>query len=92
MLGLPVQADSMPAERSLSGLQYELIGRDELYTYGTLDEYHQAPFLDELVAANKLPPVAERLPKEPLIFKTKALSDGIGEYGGVFRHVIEVES
>ncbi|MEZ5449078.1 MAG: ABC transporter substrate-binding protein [Thiolinea sp.] len=88
MLGLPVQADSMPAERSLSGLQYELIGRDELYTYGTLDEYHQAPFLDELVAANKLPPVAERLPKEPLIFKTKALSDGIGEYGGVFRHVI----
>ncbi|MEZ5450893.1 MAG: ABC transporter substrate-binding protein, partial [Thiolinea sp.] len=81
-------ADAMPEERSLSGLQYELIGRDDLYTYGSLGEYHQAPFLDKLVADGKLPPVAERLPKEPVIFKTGAMVDGIGEYGGVFRHVI----
>ncbi len=86
--GLAASADPMPEERSLSGLEYDLIGRDDLYTYGRLDTYHQAPFLDDLVAAGKLPPVEERLPETPLIFKTAAMSDGIGEYGGVFRHVI----
>ncbi len=81
-------ADQMPAERSLSGLQYELIGRDDIYGYGALDSYSEAPFLSDLVAAGKLPSVEERLPNEPLIFKTDAMSDGIGVYGGVFRHVI----
>jgi peptide/nickel transport system substrate-binding protein len=88
-LGVPaVSADPMPAERSLSGLDYELVGRDDLYTYKALDSYQQAPFLDDLVAAGKLPPVAERLPNEPVVFSAAAMSDGIGEYGGVFRHVI----
>lgn len=81
-------ADPMPAEKSLSGVQYDLIGRDDLYTYQSLPSYNQAPFLDDLVAAGKLPPVAERLPKEPVVFKTGAMVDGMGEYGGVFRHVI----
>lgn len=81
-------ADAMPPETSLSGVEYELIGRDDLYSYRALDEYHQAPFLDDLVAAGKLPPLSERLPVEPLVFKTGAMVDGIGEYGGVFRHVI----
>jgi peptide/nickel transport system substrate-binding protein len=78
----------MPEEKSLSGVQYELIGRDDLYTYKALPQYNQAPFLDALVAAGKLPPVNERLPKEPVVFKTGAMVDGLGEYGGVFRHVI----
>ena len=82
------QAEPMPPERSLSGLKYDLIGRDALYSYGTLPRYHQAPFLDKLVSAGKLPAVQDRLPQEPLIFKTEAMSDGIGQYGGVFRHVI----
>ena len=30
-------------------------------------EYKQAPMLDELVKAGTLPPVAERLPKDPRI-------------------------
>lgn len=81
-------ADAMPPETSLSGIEYELIGRDDLYSYRALGEYHQAPFLDDLVAAGKLPPLSERLPVEPLVFKTGAMVDGIGEYGGVFRHVI----
>lgn len=81
-------ADAMPPETNLSGVEYELIGRDDLYSYRALDEYHQAPFLDDLVAAGKLPPLSERLPAEPLVFKTGAMVDGIGEYGGVFRHVI----
>ncbi len=81
-------ADPMPAETSLSGLEYDLIGRDDIYDYRALGSYSQAPFLDELVAAGKLPPVEERLPAEPLVFKTAAMSDGLGVYGGVFRHVI----
>ena len=81
-------ADSMPPETSLSGVQNELIGRDDLYTYRSLPAYQQAPFLDALVAAGKLPPVEDRLPSEPVVFKTGAMVDGIGEYGGVFRHVI----
>jgi peptide/nickel transport system substrate-binding protein len=81
-------AEPMPEERSLAGLSYELMGRDDLWTYKALDTYNQAPFLDDLVAAGMLPPVEERLPGEPLVHKTEAMSDGIGEYGGVFRHVI----
>nr|MDQ2694991.1 ABC transporter substrate-binding protein [Pseudomonadota bacterium] len=29
-----------------------------------------------------------RLPKEPLVFNTAVMPDGVGQYGGVFRHVI----
>ena len=86
--GISASADPMPKERSLSKLKYELIGRDDIYSHGKLESYSQAPFLKELVSAGKLPPLAERLPEEPIIFKTSAMSDGVGEYGGVFRHVI----
>ena len=88
LLASTADAEAMPEEKSLSGVQYDLIGRDDLYTYKALPNYNQAPFLDALVADGKLPPVNERLPKEPVVFKTGAMVDGIGEYGGVFRHVI----
>jgi len=78
----------MPPEESMSSLSYELLGRDELWTYRALDSYNEAPYLAELVAEGKLPPVEDRLPSEPLVMLTGAMSDGIGEYGGVFRHVI----
>lgn len=81
-------ADPMPAETSLSGLEYELIGRADIYEHMALEDYSEAPMLADLVAAGKLPPVEERLPETPIVFKTAAMSDGIGEYGGVFRHVI----
>lgn len=82
------QADLLPPEKDLSGLEYETIGRGDLYDYRALEGYSEAPFLADLVAGGTLPPLAERLPEEPLVFKTGAMSDGIGEYGGVFRHVI----
>jgi len=44
--------------------------------------YQEAPQLAELVQAGKLPPVEERLPKEPLIVKP---IEGIGKYGGTWR-------
>lgn len=79
---------TLPADQSMSSLEYELLGRGELWTYKALDSYNEAPFLADLVAEGKLPPVADRLPSEPLVHLTEAMSDGIGEYGGVFRHVI----
>jgi peptide/nickel transport system substrate-binding protein len=44
--------------------------------------YHEAPMLAELVKAGKLPPVAERVPEEPLVLKPV---DGVGKYGGTWR-------
>lgn len=83
-----VVAEGFPQETSLSGLEYELIGREDIYTYGALESYSEAPFLTELVGTGALPPLADRLPAEPIIFKTGVMVDGVGEYGGVFRHVI----
>lgn len=80
--------EMMPPEVSMSSLEYELLPRDGLWVYRALDSYNEPDFLAELVAAGELPPVAERLPAEPLVHLTAAMSDGIGEYGGVFRHVI----
>jgi peptide/nickel transport system substrate-binding protein len=45
--------------------------------------YKEAPMLAELVKAGKLPPVAERLPAEPLVVQP---IDSIGKYGGTWRH------
>lgn len=87
-LAVSAQADPMPTETSLSGLEYELIGKDDIYSHKKLDVYSEAPFLAEMVKAGKLPAVGDRLPEEPIVFKTSAMSDGVGEYGGVFRHVI----
>ncbi|WP_373634782.1 ABC transporter substrate-binding protein [Yoonia sp. SS1-5] len=87
-VGTLAKADDMPEERSLSGLEYELIGRGDIYAHGTVDSYSQAPMLDAFVESGALPPVADRLPAEPIVFKTGAMVDGVGEYGGVFRHVI----
>ncbi len=81
-------ADEMPPETSLSGLDVELIGREDIYSYGSLDSYSEAPMLTALVDAGTLPPVGERLPAEPIVFASGAMVDGVGEYGGVFRHVI----
>jgi len=45
-------------------------------------KYKEAPMLAELVKAGKLPPVDERLPKNPLVMKGY---EGIGKYGGTWR-------
>jgi len=43
--------------------------------------YKEAPVLADLVKAGKLPPVAQRLPENPLVVP----ADEIGQYGGVWR-------
>jgi len=55
--------------------------------------YKEAPMLAELVKAGKLPPVEERLPEEPLVYKEGVeIPEGdikleIGKYGGTLRIV-----
>ncbi len=44
--------------------------------------FKEAPMLAELVKAGKLPPVAARIPAEPMVLKPL---DGVGKYGGTWR-------
>lgn len=47
-------------------------------------DYNEAPMLTERVAVGELPPVAERLPEEPLVMQPV---EQIGEYGGTWRRL-----
>src|SRR5215211_697949 len=45
-------------------------------------KFNEAPMLAELVKAGKLPPVDQRLPKNPVVLDGV---DGVGQYGGTIR-------
>jgi len=64
------------------------VNRDEVFTYRALDSYSEPAFVSAFVEAGMLPPVAERLPPEPLVYAAANMPDGIGVYGDVMRHVI----
>jgi peptide/nickel transport system substrate-binding protein len=57
----------------------------EIVTYKALDAYSEAPVLAKAVADGKLPPVKDRLPKEPLVVLSSGMKDGPGEYGDLWR-------
>lgn len=59
--------------------QYSSLSDYETATGQTIAEFYEAPELSEMVAAGELPPVAERLPIEPLVILP---SNEIGYYGG----------
>ena len=54
-----------------------------------LQTFRQSPVLDELVAAGELPPVAERLPDDPVVVEP---CGEIGRYGGTARLFFAGES
>lgn len=64
------------------------VNRDEIFTYRALPEYHEPEWVTAFVDAGLLPPLAERLPAEPLVYEAANMPDGIGVYGDVMRHVI----
>lgn len=68
-----------------TGREAKTYALDEMITYKALPEYKQAPWLDKFVEDGTLPPVEERLPKEPQVFLESGMSDGLGQYGGVWR-------
>jgi peptide/nickel transport system substrate-binding protein len=45
-------------------------------------KFNEAPMLADQVKAGSMPPVDERLPKEPLVVEG---AEGVGQYGGVWR-------
>ncbi|GHA34418.1 periplasmic alpha-galactoside-binding protein [Devosia pacifica] len=65
------------------------VGVSEILGFEALDEYHEPEWVTEnFVEPGLLPPVEERLPAEPMVYKTSNMPDGIGVYGDVMRHVI----
>ncbi len=74
-----------PTDLEVGGGEIVRLPISDIVTYKALPEYHQAPWLDKLVAAGKLPPVEERLPKEPQVYLTSGMKDGIGVYGDLWR-------
>jgi len=67
----------------------DFVGAKDLWEYKALPEYHEPDWVTKnFVDKGLLPPVKDRLPKEPLVFKTGNMPDGIGVYGDSMRHVI----
>ncbi len=64
------------------------VNRADIYEYKALPAYSEPDWVKAFETAGKLPPLAERLPKEPLVYKTANEPDGTGVYGDVMRHVI----
>lgn len=66
----------------------KFVNRSDIYDYKALPAYNEPDWVKAFEKAGKLPPLAERLPKEPLVYKTANEPDGTGIYGDVMRHVI----
>ncbi|MBP1858657.1 ABC transporter substrate-binding protein [Rhizobium herbae] len=65
------------------------VPRNSIEEFKALPQYSEPEWVTKnFVDTGKLPPLAERLPKEPLVFKTGNMPDGIGVYGDTLRHVI----
>ncbi|MER8629733.1 ABC transporter substrate-binding protein [Mesorhizobium opportunistum] len=81
---VPPTPATFPAEGKI-----KYVARDSILEFKALPEYHEPDWVTEkYVKAGKLPPVKDRLPKEPLVFKTANMPDGVGVYGDTMRHVI----
>jgi peptide/nickel transport system substrate-binding protein len=74
--------DGVPIGTGPEAVRFEI---DEVMTYKALPEYNQPEWMDALVANGTLPPVEERLPKEPQVMLASGMSTGIGTYGDVWR-------
>ena len=92
MLALPAQelTGTLPDPPEFAAQSEPIfVSVSDIQEYKALPEYHEPDWVTaKYVEAGTLPPVAERLPKEPLVFKTGNMPDGIGVYGDTMRHVI----
>jgi peptide/nickel transport system substrate-binding protein len=87
MSGLPEGAAEYPEAPALELGNVEVHRQpiDEIVTYRALPEYHEPEWVTALVEEGELPPVAERLPKEPQVVLASGMVSGIGVYGDVWR-------
>jgi peptide/nickel transport system substrate-binding protein len=92
MLALPAQelTGELPDPPDFAAQSEPIfVSVSDIQEYKALPEYHEPDWVTaKYVEAGTLPPVAERLPAEPLVFKTGNMPDGIGVYGDTMRHVI----
>jgi peptide/nickel transport system substrate-binding protein len=74
-------AQAVPATGQV--VESGLVGKLEGATQSTVipTSFKEAPQLAELVKQGKLPPVAQRLPAEPMVLKPL---DSVGRYGGIW--------
>ncbi len=63
--------------------QYTSVSEYEKETGNTISEFHESPTSAALVASGDLPPVAERLPADPLVILP---AQQIGPSGGIMRN------
>ena len=69
--------------------QVDYVSQADIFEFKALPDYHEPDWVTKnFVDAGKLPPVKDRLPKEPLVYKIANMPDGVGVYGDVMRHVI----
>lgn len=62
---------------------------DDILEFRKLPKYREPDWVTEkYVRPGILPSVEQRLPTTPMVLKREAMPDGIGQYGGVFRHTI----
>ena len=92
MLALPAQelTGELPDPPDFAAQsEPNFVSVSDILEYRALPEYHEPDWVtSKYVDAGTLPPVAERLPAEPMVFKTGNMPDGIGVYGDTMRHVI----
>ena len=83
----PADAIAVPEapELDLGGTAVERMSISDMVVYKALDAYSEPEWVTALVEAGELPPVADRLPKEPKVILAAGMSDGIGIYGDVWR-------
>jgi peptide/nickel transport system substrate-binding protein len=70
---------------SLTASEVKRLPIDQIVTYKALPEYHEPEWVTKLVNEGKLPPVKDRLPKEPQVYLKSGMKDGIGVYGDLWR-------
>ena len=59
-----------------------LVLPSEIWQFKALPEYHEPNWVTKnFVDKGRLPPVKDRLPKEPMVFMAANMPDGIGVYG-----------
>lgn len=74
-----------PPDLGMGTLEVKRQPISEIVAYKALSEYKEPAWVTELVTAGKLPPVQDRLPKEPRVILTSGMADGVGIYGDVGR-------
>ncbi|TRL33806.1 ABC transporter substrate-binding protein [Rhizobium straminoryzae] len=80
----PPEPPPFPAQGKIT-----YVPRDSILEFKALPSYSEPAWVaDKFEKTGKLPPLKERLPAEPLVYKIGNMPDGAGVYGDTMRHVI----